>query len=144
MRVAIGEKGIREMYAYYLTTTTNPLGYEDYVKVCHAYNKQVMHQILHEAANFRLPYRLGYLRVKKIKMNYKYLKMDYGLYNKTGEKAYHLNEHSDDYKVRILWEKSKCVIKGKRAYSLTITREHKRELARIMKTPGGHKIYSEE
>lgn len=144
MRVALGEKGLKDMYAYYLVKAKSPVTYKEYVQICTAHNKLLMELVLYYSANIRLPHRLGYLRIKKTKMNYKYLKLDYGTYNKTGEMVYHLNEHSDDFKARFLWEKSKCVVKGKRPYCFQPTREHKRSLAEIMKSPGGHKIFSEE
>ena len=144
MRIDIKEKGIYSLYKYYKENSTDILSFPIFRQVIFTYNKMLMQEILNEASNIRLPYRLGYLRIKKSKMSYKHLKFDYGTYNKTGIKAFHLNEHSDDYKARILWDKCKCIVKGKRPWSFKPSRKNSRALAAIMKTNGGHKKYTEE
>jgi hypothetical protein len=144
MRVNIQEKGLKQIYDFYLSSTKSPVTYKEFAIICKQHNKLFMEYVLDKAANMRLPFRLGFLRVKKTKMDYKHMKLDYGTYNKTGQKVYHMNEHSDDFKVRILWEKSKCVIPGKRVYCFQPTRDNKRKLASIMKADKGHNKYLEE
>lgn len=144
MRTNIGEKGIYDIYKYYKSITKDPLDLKLFREIVFTFNKRIMNEILQGAANIRLPARLGYIRIKKTKMNYKNLKFDYGTYNKTGIKSFHLNEHSDDFKARILWDKSTCIVRGKRPWSFTASRENKRALCSIMKENGGHKRYTEE
>jgi hypothetical protein len=144
MRVNLQEKGLRDIYAFYSKNVDKPIEYKEFSEICKQHNKLFMEAVLTEGVNMRLPFRLGYLRVKKTKMDYKHMKLDYGTFNKTGEKVYHMNTHSDDFKARILWEKSKCIIPGKRLYCLQPTREYKRTLASIMKSENGHKRYLEE
>lgn len=143
MRVNIGELGIHDMYNYYKVRVKNPISFDRFKAIAYTTNKLVVDKVL-EGDTVKLPYRMGYLRVRKTKMNYDYLKFDYGTYNKTGIKAVHLNMHSDDFKARILWDKSKCIVAGKRPYCFQPTRVNfKRRLSAIMKTPGGHSRYLE-
>lgn len=144
MRLNIGEKGIYDMYRFYRERIKDPLSFELFRKIIFQHNRQLMTEVLQGAANVRLPNRLGFIRVRKTKMNYKHLKFDYGTYNKTGVKAFHLNEHSDDFKARVLWDKSRCIVKGKRPWSFKPSRENARMLSTIMKEEGGHKRYTEE
>lgn len=147
MRIKLGEEGedgIYTFYRVYKKTVDNPLDFKVYRKVIFTFNKMLADQILDGASNIKLPARLGCIRVKKTKMTYKRLMFDYGEYNKSGLKTYHTNVHSDDYKVRILWEKSKCIIRGKEPWSFTPARINKRRLAKLMKEDGGHKRYTEE
>lgn len=143
MRVNVGEQGLKEIYEFYKTKVKKPVDFKTFSNICKEHNKIFMRMVIDEGKRVRLPYRLGYLRVKKTKMNYDHLKLDYGTYNKTGIKTFHTNLHSDDFKARILWEKSVCVVKGKLPYCFQITRDNKRHLASIMNTPGGHKRYLE-
>jgi hypothetical protein len=141
MRVAIGELTLKDIYKKYKSSTKRPVDYKIFREICYRHNQIMMERVLERGERIRLPYRLGYIKVKKTKMNYNYMMFDYETFNKTGIKAFHMNEHSDDYKARILWEKSKCIVPGKRPYCLKFTRDHKRKLASIMKRPNGHSIY---
>ena len=147
MRIKLGEQGedgIYSLYKVYKKEVKEPMDFKTYRRVLFAFNKRLMDEILEGASNIKLPARLGCIRVKKTKMNYKRLMFDYGEYNKSGLKTYHTNTHSDDYKVRILWEKSKCIIRGKEPWSFIPARINKRRLAKLMKEEGGHKRYTEE
>ena len=142
MRIDKGERGIYDLYTYYKSTSKDPIKFEVFRQVIFSHNKLMAHEIIVQGSNVRLPNRLGYFRVKKTKMNYSNLKFDYGTYNKTGVKAFHLNEHSDDYKARFLWNKSKCIVKGKTPWSFTLSRKNKRLVSKIMQD--NHSTYSEE
>jgi hypothetical protein len=141
MRVAIGELTLKDIYKKYKEGKKNPLDYKEFREICYMHNQLFMERVLVAGERMRIPFRLGFIRVKKTKMNYKYMMFDYETFNKTGEKVFHMNDHSDDFKARILWEKSKCIVPGKRPYCLRLTREYKRKLASIMKTPNGHNRY---
>lgn len=142
MRIDKGERGIYDLFKYYKETVKDPLDFKLFRAICFAHNKALSEEIIEKGSNVRLPNRLGYFRIKKTKMNYKNLKFDYSTYNKTGVKAYHLNEHSDDFRARFLWNKSKCIVKGKRPWSFTPSRKNKRAVAKVMLT--NHIIYTEE
>lgn len=142
MRVDKGERGIYDLYKYYSQTIKDPVEFTIFREIIFTHNKMMADEIIRQGSNVRLPNRLGYFRIRKTKMNYKSLKFDYGTYNKTGVKAYHLNEHSDDFRARFLWNKAKCIVKGKRPWSFTPSRENKRAVSKVMQTD--HKIYTEE
>jgi len=142
MRIDKGERGIYDLYKYYKSVVKEPLEFRTFRAVCFANNRLMAEEIIEKGSNLRLPNRLGYLRIRKTKMNYKNLKFDYSTYNKTGVKAYHLNEHSDDFRARFLWNKAKCIVKGKKPWSFTPSRHNKRAVAKVMLTD--HKIYTEE
>ena len=144
MKKNIGERGLHALYKFYKSRVTLPVDFKLFKAIVGQHNKLLMECILEYGDNIRLPNRLGYMRVKKTKMNYKYLMFDYGTYHKTGLKTFHLNEHSDDFKARLLWNKSKCIVKGRRPWSFTPTRENSRRLSSNMQERGGHKRYNEE
>jgi hypothetical protein len=142
MRIDKGERGIYDIYKYYKTTVKEPLDFKTFKKVVFMHNKLLAQEVIEFGSNVRLPNRLGYFKIRKTKMNYKNLKFDYGTYNKTGVKAFHLNEHSDDFKCRFLWNKAKCIVKGKKPWSFTPSRENKRWSSKMMQED--HRIYTEE
>lgn len=147
MRIKLGEDGedgIYFLYKVYKKEIDNPVAFEKYRQVVFAFNKAIAIEILEKGSNIKLPGRMGCLRVKKTKMNYQRLFFDYGEFNKSGLKTYHTNVHSDDFKVKILWEKMNCIVKNKAPWSFTASRANKRTLARLMKENGGHKRYTEE
>lgn len=144
MRKDIGERGIHELYKFYKTTVDNPVEFKMFKAIICKHNRLFMDCVLEYGDNVRLPNRLGYIRVKKTKMDYKNLMFDYGTYHKTGLKTFHLNEHSDDFKARLLWNKSKCIVAGKRPWSFTPSRENSRRLSSNMQESGGHTRYKEE
>jgi hypothetical protein len=146
MRVNIGELGILDMYSYYKENTESPLPYKEYKKIVDSYMESVANMIIDEGYNFRLPSFLGYFRIRKNKINYDRLSIDWGTLKKTGIKTYHLNSHSDGYKIKFLWEKKRAIMKTgtKRPYSFVLSRDLKRRLAQVMKTPNGHMLYAEE
>lgn len=114
--------------------------YKLYRSICEDFNKELMNSIILEGELFKIPYRLGHLRIKKRKINIKNLKYDYGIYNKEDLKNKHLNEHSGNYYVRFYWNKVMNVIKNKTAYCFIPTRANKRNLASIIKQEGSKQI----
>ena len=87
-----------------------------------------------------MPLRMGDLKVEKKKMpitsllKYKKLKLDYKIYNQTGKKVYHLNEHRRWYRYQIKWNKQKSgPIINKKVYKFFPTRTINRRLAWILK-----------
>ena len=112
--------------------------YKTYRAICTDFNKSIVEDILMKAVEFKVPYRLGNIRIKKKKMNFKpdnrkYLKLDWKRTNETGIRVYHLNDHTDGYNHRWYWEKSKAIIKNKKKYYFEATRSNKRRLASLLK-----------
>lgn len=146
MRVAIGELGIKDMYVYYKQHTPDPIPYKVFKLITEEYLDAILNLIIDEAYNFKIPNRLGYWRIQKLETDLTRLSIDWPATKKVGVRVYHLNSHSDGFKIRFLWEKKRAVLKkhSKRPYSFRLCRERKRDLAKIMKIPNGHAIYAEE
>ena len=146
MRVAIGELGLKDIYAYYREHTEEPLPYSVFKAVNQDYLAAIMELIVVEAYNFKIPNRLGYWRIQKRETDLTRLSVDWQATKKVGKRVYHLNTHSEGFKLRFLWEKKSAVLKknSKRPYSFRLCREWKRKLAGEMKKPNGHTRYAEE
>lgn len=133
---------LKHIYQYYIKDISEEskyhLDYKTFRNICEEFNKELSKEIL-EGYFFKMPYRLGTIRIKKRKVDLKNLKPNFGLYNETdGEyKNKHLNEHSNNYYVRYYWNKRiATLIKNKSAYSFIPTRENKRTLAKLIKENG--------
>lgn len=133
-RVKSNEVGVAEMYKFYKTKVTKErrVTYAVYKKIVYSQNKKIASKIL-SGHTYRIPYKLGYLTIKKRKMNYNVKRFDFGTYKKTGIKSNYTNLHSSDYVARWAWYKYKSRVRGKRAYCFQATRDNKRELAKKMK-----------
>jgi hypothetical protein len=74
------------------------------------YNFEVVQQLL-KGKTYKVPCRLGYICIVKRRIDFtknslkKFLRLDYKVYNTTGEKTYHTNEHSDNCYFQIKWFK---------------------------------------
>ena len=130
---------LKHIYQYYIKDISKSSKYHQSYKVfrgiCEDANKELSNEIL-EGYFFKMPYRLGTIRIKKRKIDINNLKPDFGLFNKSEEsyKNKHLNDHSDNYYVRYYWTKRvETLIKNKSVYSYIPTRANKRELARRIK-----------
>jgi hypothetical protein len=114
------------------------VGYKKYRAICESFNKEVIDKILIEAKEFKLPYRLGSLRILKKEMNFSSaknkLKIDWQETNKHKKVIYHLNDHTDGFNYRWFWSKIKAIVKNKTIYSFQATRTNKRRLAGLLKT----------
>lgn len=114
--------------------------YKLFREVCESYNKMVSSCIIEDGYFFKLPYRLGTIRIKKnkTKVNSNNLKPDFGLFNHSEGKYKnkHLNEHSGGYYVKFHWNKIDAIIINKTPYSFIPTRANKRYLAKTIKQNG--------
>jgi hypothetical protein len=130
---------LKHIYQYYIKdieeTSKYHVDYKLFRAVCEDFNKELSNEIL-EGYFFKMPYRLGSLRIKKRKVDINNLKPDFGLFNDSdGQyKNKHLNSHSNNYYVRYYWTKrSETLIKNKSVYTYIPTRANKRQLAKLIK-----------
>lgn len=138
---------LKQSYEYYIKDLENTskyyIDYKTYRQICETFNKEIFKLIIEEGYFFKMPYRLGTIRIKKRKIDLNKLKPDFGLYNKTEEslKNKHLNEHSNNYYVRFYWNKQQdTIVKNKSYYSFIPTRANKRYCASIIKEFGIEQI----
>ena len=114
------------------------VGYKTYRKICEDFNKKIMDDILLKSREFKMPFRLGSLRIKKKKMNFSSklknkLKIDWKATRENKKVIYHLNDHTNGFNYRWYWEKKNAIIKNKSIYSFQATRTNKRRLAALLK-----------
>lgn len=135
---------IYKVYKAKFKDTKFELDYRTFRKICETFNKYVMSDIIDEGYFFKLPYRIGVIRVKKHKVNLDHLKKDYGLYNESEGKYKngHLNEHTENMYVKFHWTKfyTDNMVKNKTYYSFIATRTNKRRLASLLKEHGMKQI----
>jgi len=130
-----GCKTLTDAYAEYKESAKGKfvISYSDYVKICYAANKKIVEHI-QNGGYFKMPYNVGDLDIKKRKVNYNNLKIDFAEFNRTGKKIMLLNEHTDGWYFKYHWDKKLCNIKGNFFYSFIPTRANTRELVRLLKS----------
>lgn len=130
---------LKHSYQFYIKdlsdTSKFKVDYKTYRNICQKFNELLTQKIVEEGYIFNVPYRLGFHRIKKKKINYKNLKPDFGLYNESdGEfKNKHLNDHTGGYYCLFYWNKKNCIVKNRTAYCFIPTRANKRYLAKTIK-----------
>jgi len=136
---------IEQIYPFFLKIcglTRQDIDKKLFKRIVTEFNKRLSQTIL-EGTVIELPVGMGKLRIKKSKFNPNYLRYDYGEYNKTGKKLYHLNEHSDGFRAKWHWIKERMNISGQTAYSFVPVWTNKRNLSKEMKIKNGHRKYME-
>lgn len=144
--------GLKEAYKFYKSYVENPLSYKLFRAVWEDFIGRVVVGIVEEGKDFTMPFRLGSVGIRKqkikVKMNddgsidKRYLRPDWkstkelwARDEKAKEKkqlVFHLNKHFNGYNAKWFWDKSTCSVKNQAAYSLTMTRENKRRLAKAI------------
>ncbi len=131
---------LKHIYQFYIKDIDRDskyyIDYRTFRTICEEFNKELSTEIL-EGLFFKMPYRLGIIRIKKRKIDLRNLKPDFGLFNKSDAelKNKHLNEHSNNYYVKYHWNKRYAtMIKNKSMYSFIPTRANKRTLAKLIKS----------
>ena len=112
------------------------IDYTTYRAVVEAFNKKTVLDILFNAGEIKLPYRLGSLRIQKKKMKFdtSKMKIDWQATRAAGKRVFHMNDHRDNYRYRWYWRKKDVIVQNKSLYSFEASRANKRELARLLKT----------
>lgn len=121
------------------------ISYKEYVSILKYYNLQIANHVLDTGQKIKLPWGIGELCINKYKRKvykidskgekvYNY-KIDFQKSKELGKKVYHLNLHTDGYQYHWFWSTTTSKIKYARIWSLTMAREHSRELVRRLKLP---------
>lgn len=123
-------------------------------KIIKYYNIETCKGIVENSNEFRLPFRLGYLRIRKFKTriisdangklktghmhpDWKATKALWLTNPKAKEDkkiVWHTNNHSQGYYYKWYWDKRACNITNSSVYSLTMSRNNKRLISKIVKT----------
>lgn len=134
---------LKHSYDYYIKDVKLDSKYNvewrTYKEIVGLFNKLVSKAIIEEGFIFKVPYRIGTIRIKKRQNNLTRLKPDWSTYNVSSQeiKNKYLNDHTNNWYVRFYWSKSKdSIIKNKTLYAFLPTRDNKRYLSKLLKTNG--------
>ena len=113
------------------------VGYKKFRVIFTEYINMMMRLIIERSGVFKLPSRLGKVyvakhRPKRISGGFG-LNVDFQNSKKLGKKIYHLNEHTDGYQYRFIWDRYGASVHNIAYYELIHTRTLKRSLAREIK-----------
>lgn len=152
-----------DIYKKYLSTTKskNPVVRTIFVKILKEFFGGVVEDLIYKGSEFSFPYKLGTLRIRKSKVKLKLdangnidkrrLRPDWGSTRKLWKSKYpnlsweeikniknkpilyHENKHSDRWQHTWYWNRSTCVVKNSTAYSLDMSRDNDRYLAKALK-----------
>lgn len=144
----IADYKIKDLYEYYQEKVQPELQvpYSVYTSILKEFNLELVESIINTSEGIKLPCNLGFIRVRKKKVNLakkESLIPDWGQTNKLWAAnpeakkkktiVYHLNEHRGGYKYKIFWDKKKQMLKNKTFYYFIPTRAFKRNLASVLK-----------
>lgn len=140
----IGGYSTKDTYSLYkekcVKKGKTPLPLQTYLDICHEYNRSLVEEAL-RGSMAHLPFDMGSVWVKKREMKFMCTKIDYKIYNETGLKVYHMNDHSDGYTCHIRWDRIKQKTANMSYYRFLPTREFQRNLAQILKQKNAHKRF---
>jgi hypothetical protein len=149
--------GIIDMYKFYKKEQKEKkapiVSFHLFSKILKYHNKEVVKEIVENAGELRMPYRLGYVRIRKFKQRIKFdangklktqhLRPDWKATKKlwaeneeaalTKKLVWHTNTHSRGFYYKWYWDKRACNITNSSAYSLIISRGNKRAITKAIK-----------
>jgi hypothetical protein len=165
--------GPKEIYRFFKNKFTKNeieslsfIDYDRFIAITKEFNKELMRMIIEEGVEFKMPYRLGYLRIKKFKRKYMVLKD--GTIDKRNQSinwkatrdlwkdvypgktitelkevhgkpiVYYLNEHTNGYGFMFYWNKKGSNAVNRSIYSSILTFSNNRHLAKVLK--GDNKV----
>ena len=135
----------KQFYKRYCNNIKEPISKKEFTDILSDINEAIIHEIIYDNYEFKLPCRIGYIRIQKKKTPYNKakLKVDWKKTNKLwAEKPeakekkqfiYHLNENTDGYYYRFYFSKFTSNLKNKSAYSFVPTRSNQRLLSSYLK-----------
>lgn len=131
-----GSHYIHDLYNYYKQTTIeNSIDLKTFRAITADFGILVSDQLLSGSKRFKMPHKLGSLAIVKYKPIYydsRCLSIDFQATKKYGKTIYHLNEHTNGYKVGMHWYKTNKFDNYK-DFMFVMTRANKRKLAQLFK-----------
>lgn len=160
--------GLPEIYKYYKNKFSKReressafIDYKKFSSVIKDFNKELSRMIIEDGIEFKIPLRLGYVRIKKYKkkpqlkpdgtldkknmsINWEATKelwsTEYPGLNSHQLKEiphkpllYHLNEHTDGYGFMLYWNKKGSNAINRSVYSMVFTFSNNRHMAKVLK-----------
>ncbi len=154
---------LKELYKRYKVNSKEPLPYKTFAAFIREYNSRIMDAIIYERLEFRMPARVGYIRIQRrsLKAYVKdgeiiktHLPIDWHRTLEYWRKTYvgktdqeikeipnkkvlrYHNDHTNGNSVRFYWDKSRSIAKNQSCYIYKATRTAKEDLARFIKKTG--------
>lgn len=159
MRIT-SDYGIRDYYKYYdgiyceqKTFNAYNVGEKLYKEILRDFFKEVGEHIIHKNLEFKMPYRLGSLSVRKFKPSFKTdengklitrFPIDWKSTNDLWDRKpelrkvkyiYHFNLHTNEYRYKFKYDKRTANYPCKNVYMFKFARPLKRKLAANLKNP---------
>lgn len=145
------KQGIKDIHRFYRQTASKPTDLRTFKRVWETFIAEVIQGIILEGRDFNMP-SLGSVGIRKQKIivamtpdgdiDKRYLRPDWAKTKelwardpeakKRKQLVYHLNKHFNGFNCKWFWDKTTCSVPNNTAYSLTMTRANKRELARVI------------
>jgi len=146
--------GIKDFFKLYRKISKNPVLYKKYAKVISEFNKEISRAIVEDSYEYRIPYRIGYLRIKKFKTHFildnngnikvNYLKPNWEatkklwLENEQCKKdkkiVYHTNKHTGGFYFKWFLDKRTTNVRNMYVYAFYPSRYNQRLLSKTIKT----------
>lgn len=130
---------IHDFYNHYDSLDlSNKVEYSLFKSIIERFGTLLSEALLDYSKELILPYYLGSMQILKYKPK-SYVpgsgsvSVDFHLTKLYGKTIWHLNEHSDGYKYRLLWSKINGRFINKDKYMFIMSRANKRKLAQIIK-----------
>lgn len=132
------EIGNRDFYEFYKQNSINKekefVDYSTYTKILKDFNLLLRDEIIYKAEKVRLPYRMGYLYVRKFEhiyheKNKRLWNIDFKATKEQGKTIYHGNKYGYGWR----WHKKACIVKGKKYYRFRACRKANRLIADAVK-----------
>ena len=122
-------------------------------KIVKQFNDEICKEIVENAYEYRMPFRLGYLRIRKHKtriildangkLKTSHMHPDWTATKALWEKSesakkekkimWHTNKHTQGFYCKWYWDKTVCNIRNSSVYSLVMSRTNKRNIADAIK-----------
>lgn len=124
----------KELYRYTITLhdiyekLNLDIDKKKYLSIMNTFLENLSDSIVKERKYYDLPYKLGRLRIKKIKPR-KFNKLNPALTLQYEKPIYYTNMHSFGNYFRWYWDKTMMIIRNKTYYSLSMIKNHKVKLS---------------
>jgi hypothetical protein len=131
---------LKDVYSFYIESVGSneiyKVEFKVFKSIIEEYYLQVVDDILYKGREYKLPYRLGRIKIVKRKVDVNNLNrfgIDWVESVKNKKQIYHLNNHSRGFVYRYKWEKTNSLVPNLYFYKFVPTRTIKRKLAYIIK-----------
>ena len=146
------KQGLKSIYRFYKQNATKQtVAPSVFKRVWTTFITEILKDIMLGGKDFSMP-SLGTIGIRKQKVivvmtpegdiDKRYLRPDWKATKelwkrdpeakKNKQLVFHLNKHFNGFNCKWFWDKSTCSVPNNSAYSLTMTRENKRELAKVI------------